>query len=232
MIGKRNITNEIKLCKPYSSDDLQNCKTINLENGKCDACEDGYYLGLSDKKWTKTEYCDKSLNGECQKCHFYYYLDKNKCILGIDNFLNCKISNDGIKCDECIDVNFFDDEGKCIDTKFCSKSKNLKCDKCKDGYYLSRYRGACTTEKNCEIGRGDIGLCTLCSDEFYIDFKDGKCKSNKENNDQQYCRIFDGKCTKCIIDFYLTQQDQKCCNSPNCLKSENGICTQCINDYF
>jgi len=234
LIGKTNITNEIKLCKPYSSDDLQNCKTINLENGKCDACQDGYYLGLSDKKCTKTEYCDKSLNGVCQKCHFYYYLDKNKnkCILGIDNFLNCKISNDGIKCDECNDDNFFDDEGKCIDTKFCSKSSNLKCDKCKDGYYLSRYRGACTTEKNCEIGRGDIGLCTLCSDEFYIDFKDGKCKSNKENNDQQYCRIFDGKCTKCIIDFYLTQQDQKCCNTSNCLKSENGICTQCINDYF
>ena len=165
MIGKRNITNEIKLCKPYSSDDLQNCKTINLENGKYDACEDGYYLGLSDKKWTKTEYCDKSLNGECQKCHFYYYLDKNKnkCILGIDNFLNCKISNDGIKCDECNDDNFFDDEGKCIDTKFCSKSKNLKCDKCKDGYMIVKRGGrnsepflGCTNYKPDKSGCNNI----------------------------------------------------------------------------
>ena len=32
--------------------------------------------------------------------------------------------------------------------------------------------------------------------------------------------------------FFLSQEDKKCCKSSNCLKSENGNCTQYINDYF
>ena len=100
LIGKQNsdIKYNIKLCKPYSSVDLQNCKKINLENGECNFCEIGYYIDESDNKCTKTEYCLISLNGVCLKCNDYYYLDKNqnKCILENDNFINCKISNDGI----------------------------------------------------------------------------------------------------------------------------------------
>ena len=234
LIGKEDINTKIKLCKYYNSDDLKNCKTINLENGKCDECKDGYYLGLTDKKCTQTEHCDISSNGDCQKCHNYYYLDKSqkKCFLASENFINCKVSNDGTKCDECHDDNFFDDEGKCIESNYCSKSFYYNCVICKEGYYLTHYRGICTTEKNCEFGRGDIGLCILCSDEFYIDFKDGKCKSNKENNDFKYCRVVDGQCTQCITDYFLSQEDKKCCNSQNCLRSENGICTQCLNGYF
>ena len=235
LIGKQDTyLKENKLCRPYSSVDLQNCEKINLENGKCIICENGYYLGGIDKKCTKTQYCSMSLNGVCQKCNNYYYLDKiqNKCILEKDNLMNCKISNDGIKCDECKDDYYFDDDGNCVFCNFCSKGENYKCDKCKDGYYPSQWGGVCTTEENCYSGRNDIGVCTYCKEEFCIDFKDGKCKSNKENNDLQFCRVADGKCTLCMFGFYLSQEDKKCCKSSNCLKSENGICIQCINNYF
>ena len=238
LIGNMNtysyITGKNKLCKPYSSDDLKNCKTINLEKGKCDTCEDGYYLGGGDKKCTKTEFCSISSFGVCQRCNNAYYLDKkqNKCILENNNFMNCKISNDGTKCDECKDDYYFDDEGKCVYSNFCSKGDNYKCDKCKEGYYLTQYGGTCTTEENCYNGRKDIGVCISCKDDYCIDFKDGKCKSNKENNDFQYCRVAEGKCTQWLYGYYLAQEDQRCSNSSNCLKSENGICTQCINGYF
>ena len=238
LVGKQNsysyIIGEIKLCKPYNSDDLKNCKTINVEKGKCDVCEDSYYLGENDKKCTKIEYCSISSFGICQRCNNAHYLDKkqNKCILENDKIINCKISNDGTKCDECKDEYYFDDEGKCVFSNYCSKGENYKCNKCKDGYYLTQYGGVCTTEENCYSGRKDIGVCTLCRDEFCIDFKDGKCKSNKENNDFQFCRIAEGKCTQCIYGYYLTQEDKRCTNSSNCLKSENGICIQCINGYF
>jgi len=238
LVGKQNsysyIIGEIKLCKPYSSDDLKNCKIINVEKGKCDVCEDGYYLGENDKKCTKIEYCSISSFGICQRCNNANYLDKkqNKCFLEKDNFINCKISNDGTKCDECKDDFYFDDEGKCVFSNYCSKGETNKCDKCKDGYYLTQSGGVCTTEEKCDSGRKDIGVCTLCTDEFCIDFKDGKCKSNKENNDLQNCRVADGKCSQCKYGFYLSQEDKKCCKSSNCLKSENGICNQCINGYF
>ena len=228
IIGKNN------LCKPYSSDDLKNCKSINLERGKCNVCEDGYYLGESDKKCTKTEFCSVSSFGVCQRCNNAHYLDKkqNKCILENDNFKNCKISNDGTKCDECEDDYYFDDEGKCVFSNFCSKGETYKCNKCKEGYYLTQYGGVCTTEENCYSGRKDVGVCTSCNDGFCLDFKDGKCKSNKENNDLQFCRFAEGKCTQCDYGYYLTQEDIRCCNSSSCLKSDNGVCTQCIKDYF
>jgi len=127
---------------------------------------------------------------------------------------------------------YFDDEGSCVSSNFCSKGRSYKCDKCKDGYYLTHNGGTCTTEENCYIGRNDIGVCTECINEFYIDFKDGKCKSNKEDNDFQNCRVADGKCTQCISGFYLSQEDKKCCKSSNCLKSENGICTQCLDGFY
>ena len=114
---------------------------------------------------------------------------------------------------------------------FCSKGLSYKCKKCKDEYFLTQYEGFCTTEENCYSGRNDIGVCTDCIDGFCIDFNDGKCKSNKENN-LQFCRFADGECTKCILGFYLSQEDKKCCKSSNCLKSENGICTQWINGFL
>ena len=32
-------------------------------------------------------------------------------------------------------------------------------------------------------GRKDLGICTECDTNYCIDFKDGKCKSNQDNED-------------------------------------------------
>ena len=229
------IDDYIKICKPLNSDDLLNCRSISYDKGICMSCQDGYYYSYSDKKCTKDENCEKSSFGVCKECKSGYYLDKKqqKCIWGTGtlSFSNCKISNNGSKCDECYDDYYFDQEGKCVHTNYCSKGQGFKCEMCIDGYYLTEYGKICTTEKNCYSGRKDIGICTHCKDNFCIDFHDGKCKSNQENNEFLYCTTADGKCKECIYGKYLGQ-DQKCSNSINCAIAEKGECTKCIDNYY
>lgn len=234
LIGKRNYYYDyIKLCKSLNSENLINCKSINDENGICRECEEGYYLTNYDKKCTKVENCEISLNGICKKCKYQYYLnlEEQKCIIQSGLFLNCKISNDGKKCDECNDDYYFDEEGNCVYSNFCSQGDSFKCNKCKEGYYLTSYGSICTTEKDCFSGRKDIGVCTQCEENYCIDFKDGKCKSNQEDDDYKKCRVAEGKCIECSYGSYLGN-DKKCSNTPNCEKTVNGTCTKCINNYF
>ena len=79
LIGNDNL----KICKSLISDDFNNCQKINLENGLCNLCKEGYYLNSGDKKCIKTANCTESTYEICQKCNSGYYLDKNKnkCIL-------------------------------------------------------------------------------------------------------------------------------------------------------
>ena len=136
-----------------------------------------------------------------------------------DNFIYFKLSNDGTKCDEFKDDYYFDDEGKGAFSNFCSKDGSYKCDKCKERYYFTQYGEIYTTEDNYFSGRSDIRVFTSCKNEFCKDFKDGKYKSNIENNNLQFCRISEGKCTQCIYSYYLTREDKKCCKSSKCIKS-------------
>ena len=237
LIGKNNYYSSlygyIKICMSLSSDNLKNCKSINYEKGVCNECEQGYYLNGIDKKFTQVPNCAISSLGICKKCNYQYYLNnkEQKCIIESKNFLNCKISNDGKKCDECNDDYYFDDEGKCISINFCSQGDSKKCNKCKEGYHLTSYDNICTPEENCFTGREDIGVCNQCNLNYCMDFMDGKCKSNQEDNDLKNCRIADGKCIDCVYDSYLGN-DKKCSNTPNCEKSENGICIKCRNNYY
>ena len=237
LIGRKGyhaeINDYIKLCKPLNTDDLKNCESVNSETGKCYACKDGYYLNSYDKKCSKILNCAESLNGNCVRCNYSYYLNKKKqeCNLQSGVFLDCKISNDGKQCDECINDFYFDEEGKCVYSNYCSDGNREKCNKCIKGYYLALYGGACTTEENCFSGRRDIGICTQCTEKYYIDFKDGKCKSNEEDNDFKYCRIADGKCKECNYGAYLGL-DQKCSTTYNCAKSEKGKCIQCADNFY
>ena len=99
LIGKGNYPNEeIKICKSINSDDLKNCKKINLEKGLCEKCEEGYYLGSLDKKCTNIENCLESVFGVCKKCIYDYYLDKkdNKCKHKTEKFKNCKLTINGV----------------------------------------------------------------------------------------------------------------------------------------
>ena len=229
----QSINDYLKICKSLNSDDLLHCKSISYDRGYCLGCEEGYYY-TSNRKCSQIQNCAKTSFGVCKQCNFGYYLNKKqqKCIpWESGSFVNCKISNDGIKCDECNDDYFFDDKGNCVFSNFCAEGEKYQCNKCREGYYITAYQDICTTEKNCYNGRKDIGICTQCIDNYCIDFKDGKCKSNLEDNDLKYCRTADGKCLDCIYGTYLGQ-DQKCSNSTNCEKSENGICIKCINNFY
>ena len=75
-----------------------------------------------------------------------------------------------------------------------------------------------------------MGICKQCKTGYYLDYKDGKCKSNEEKNDFKYCKIADEKCYECISGTYLGK-DNKCSLSKNCLESDKGICIQCLDNY-
>ena len=62
--------------------------------------------------------------------------------------------------DKCDDNSYFDEEGKCISVKYCSKEGNYsKCIKCNEGYFLDEYNNSCTKEEKCKYGDKDLGLC-------------------------------------------------------------------------
>jgi len=234
LIGK-NLNDVIKICKSINSVDLRNCNKINTETGTCEGCKEGFYLTEIDKRCTQTKDCTQSKLGECIKCKYGYYVDKKdkKCKLQEGKLDNCQISNDGKTCDLCNENYYFNSEKECLRVNYCQKVNSMyKCLYCVEGYYLIDNENVCTPEKNCIKGDRDFGICTECSEGYYIDYKDFKCKSNKEENNYKYCIIAnDEKCIKCEDKYYLGK-DNKCTNSKNCAESRNGICNKCIDNYY
>ena len=93
LIGAINNLNEgIAICKSKYFDDLKNCEKINLENGLCKECKEGYYLSNGDNKCTSIEKCFESSFNICKKCDKGFYLIKkeNKCKEQIDIFDHCQ----------------------------------------------------------------------------------------------------------------------------------------------
>ena len=225
---------ELKYCKYLDIEDFKNCKEIDKETGLCQACEDGYFLNIGDKKCTKTQNCNESIYGNCVSCTTGYYLNKKNstCLLKNYNFLYCKQSLDGKNCDICDDTSYLDQNGTCALSNHCSYSINGKCQKCISNYYLSQYDSICSTEKFCYKADKDTGLCTECQKDYYLDTKDYKCKSNREENDFKYCKtVVDSQCIGCIQDYKLSN-DSKCTFSYNCVEAENGKCILCENNYY
>ena len=223
-----------KNCKSLLNNDFKNCKEIDILRGVCKECEEGYYLDDGDKKCSKTENCFESMFGVCQLCNYGYYLNRkeNKCIEKNGDFLYCKQTIDGETCDLCNSGSYMDENGVCVQTNFCSKSSNGKCDKCKDGYYLSYNNGVCINTDKCYIGDKDTGLCLECNLYYYIDFKDFKCRSNVEANEYKFCeKVIDNICVKCESGYYLGK-DGKCSFTPNCEESDNGFCNLCAEKYY
>lgn len=237
LIGKENyyyLINGFKFCKSLNSHDFKNCKIINTENGSCKECEEGYYLGIKDNRCTNVENCSESSFGICKNCNYGFFLDKKhqKCLIQRDIFINCRISNEGTFCDEC-DKNFFlDEDKKCVFSNYCAKGDFNKCDKCIDGYFLSKTDKICTKEKHCNSGMRDLGICTECIENYYIDFNDGKCKSNLENNLFKNCiKADNGICIYCGDNTYL-DENNKCAFSQNCNKSLDGLCIECKDNFY
>ena len=226
--------NKYKFCLYKYIEGLQNCKTINYDNGLCESCNDGYFLNSVDYKCITTEFCRKSLFGVCNECYLGYFLDKrdDSCKDSYNVLGYCKISLDGEICDECNEDYYLSKNEKCVFTNHCSKAdKNFMCQKCDDGYFLAEYN-VCTNEKNCKIGDKDFGLCYQCiNNNFYYDEDSKKCFSNQENNDFKFCeKVKSNKCTQCL-NGYILGPDEKCSNSYHCLESKNGICIKCEENY-
>ena len=224
---------DIKICKSLNSEDLKNCDKINNQNGFCESCKEGFYLNAGDKKCIETENCEQSSFGVCNKCTLNYYLDKkdNECKVQNGVFKNCKQTIDGKSCDICDEDYYFNEKGICIDINFCEEeAPYVKCKRCINGYFPTSYGDSCTKDKNCYLGNKDYGFCYQCLSEYYMDFKDGKCKPNREENDFKYCRTADGECYDCVYGTYLGL-DNKCSLSRYCAESDKGKCIQCIDNY-
>ena len=236
LIGKttyNDIYDNIKICKYNNSEEFKNCDVINSEKGGCQICSKDYYLTGKDKKCVKTQYCAESKFGVCKVCNPGYYLDKSqeKCLQLKGDLLHCKISIDGKTCDTCIDNYYFDEKGVCISNNYCLVENDYKCEKCSSGYFLSK-NYECTPDENCKKGKKDLGICVSCNDYYYIDYKDGKCKPNYEENDFRYCTQVEGDvCTKCVDRYHLTK-DNKCTITERCAEAENGVCVVCENNYY
>ena len=222
---------DLRICKSNSSEEFKNCEIINTEKGVCKSCKEGYYLTEKDKKCISIKNCAESSYGLCKKCSSGYYLDKleNLCLKQEGVFKNCKITLDSEKCDTCNDDYYLDQNGVCIWSNFCLREIDYKCIKCIDNYYLTQ-NSECTPEEHCIIGKRHLGICTLCQDNYYIDYKDGKCKPNTKDNDFKYCKIADGECNTCI-DGYFLSEDNKCTLTTNCAEVYNGKCLSCKDDY-
>ena len=173
-----NLFDGLRICKSNHSEAFKNCQIIDSNKGNCKMCKEKYYLTSTDKKCVDTQNCAESKFGVCKKCNGGYYLDKtqNKCVRQNGCLMNCKISLDNKKCDTCLDDYYFDENEECISSNFCAKGKDFMCLECKDGYFLSQNL-ECTPEENCLVGKKHLGICTLCKDNYYIDYKDGIYKS-------------------------------------------------------
>ena len=236
LIGKKNFENEgIKICKPLNFGDLKNCEEINISNGLCEKCKEGFYLNSGDKKCSKIENCFESTLDVCKKCNKNFYLDKkeSKCKNQTDIFEHCKQSLDGKTCDICDDYYYFDEEGKCIALNFCLKSLNeYRCEECAKGYIPCKYGTSCVTTENCYFGDSALGICTSCIEGYYIDYLDGKCKPNDKEDDFKHCRIADeGACIQCSDKWELSE-DQKCTNTKHCAETDIDKCIACSDNYY
>ena len=223
----------LKICKSINSEDLKNCDRINEEKGTCLSCKEGYYLNNGDKKCSKTLNCYESSFGICQKCNIGFYLNKKDDICEKESkiFKHCKETTNNKTCDICEENYYFDDNNKCVSINFCSEMDKYGCKKCKEGYYITGYGDSCTPDENCFYGDKDLGICISCEEKYYIDFKDGKCKSNQEENDFKYCLIADDNiCKQCFYGYYLSE-DLKCTSTKNCAESSKGECVLCSNHY-
>ena len=231
LIGK-----ELKICKSLSIDSFKNCHKINYETGYCNICDEGYYLTSKDHKCVTVENCKESVFGNCVSCNSGYYLNKkeDKCILQTGDFYYCKQSLDGKKCEICEDNYYLDENDFCVITQFCSESENSICKKCIPGYHLSNNYGpkVCTNTDNCNTADQYTSICTSCINEYYLDLKDYKCKSNLEDGPFKYCQFVENdSCKRCDNSHHLAE-DFKCSESYFCSEAENGKCLKCPKNYY
>ena len=189
----------LKICKSILSDDFLHCKEINNENGYCEKCEERFFLNNGDRKCTKVEKCNESIFAlnvieviilikkiiyvKFKKIIFYIVFK----LLMAKNVIYMKMTP------------FFDENGNCSYSNYCSKSSNSYCHKYINGYYLSD-NSYCSETYNCFSAEYDRGICLICNDNYYLDTRDYKCKSNLNNKNFQFCKkVQNNICINCEL---------------------------------
>ena len=190
-------------------------------------------MNEGDQRCIDIENCYKSNYANCINCISGYYLDRkeNKCKKQENNFIHCFETIDGKNCFKCEDNYFFDEDGKCVSTNFCSKSNNnFQCKECISGYFLTEEK-SCSKENNCKTAYRDKGICNWCSDNYYLN-QEYKCLPYLDSEkDLKYCKIYGNECLKCDNN-YTFSEDGKCVKTENCAESEEGICSICSKGYY
>ena len=242
--------NGVKICvyNDYYRE-LTRCKfakkePIGKDNYTCIECEDSKEIVLGYDEYIEKQAClciegyskkydTKSYYFNCVKdespCSFSIYQNKclnctlvkgiygqsEKCLL----FEEPYFLNNNYKLDHC--DNYFDQCVRCYYSDVDTKS-NLKCDKCKEGYFINK-NGTCEL---CYINQKVGPYCLLCAD---------------------YENITEStQCQRCTEDYFLTK-DNTCvfCKNEqyggkNCLEcgyinydgEEKIGCINCMNEYI
>ena len=210
----------------------------------CIECINSYFLTEKNNTCSYDKNCitaDK-YTGYCNSCKNDFYLDKKdgKCKKNDENneFLNCKIAQDGI-CLEC-KQNFYlsRDNYLCSPTKHCSEVEDGKCINCVEDYYLG-LDNKCTLYEYCIYSDYDYE-CLECEEGFYFDNNNKSCKINTEEFEHcKHSNQFGNYCSECKDGFYLTIRDKICRSNEEeglyykCkVTNYNEFCDRCIDGYY
>ena len=197
---------------------------MDLNDGKC----------KPNQEDNDFKFCKKADEGICIQCINQYYLGvDNKC----STTSHCAESDNG-KCLACIDNYFLGLDNKCSDVKFCIYSNYFTCIECEDNYYFDKKQRKCIKDegifKNCKLGYSD-SFCEHCKDDYYRNFTDNLCYSNKEIGPFYKCTKTDyntGYCSECVEGYYLGTKDFKCTSMKGCALSEDdNKCIECEKNY-
>ena len=194
--------------------EIQNCIAYSLTQDACIDCAKGFRLSLDQKKCkpnpTGILYCERYQNPKiCSLCKTNYILEDNKCSdLNSNNRIdNCKYH--------------------------VSKSDEVECVSCYDGYYL--LDNTCYLSKigKCKTATGP-GSCKQCADGYSLvnAFGIDDCVRINIPN----CRILDPstrRCSVCKIGYYL--DSSSLCSPTNYIISGcdeyagEDICRKCTD---
>jgi hypothetical protein len=163
------------------------CAFGYTEEGYCNECIEGYYIGSLDMKCSLIEDCRISENeNTCIECDEYLCLDVKKgiCVLNyyIEKeediiYVNCiKTNKEGTACETCMEGYEVGEGGYCIDVERCIEKKDGECLRCTDElndngfWYCANKIFGCieTTYKGCSRCDEllDLYNCTECKEGY------------------------------------------------------------------
>ncbi|ESO12265.1 hypothetical protein HELRODRAFT_187817 [Helobdella robusta] len=225
-------------CPPSCSPDCACCSSSG--KGKCDRCNDGYYLDLVTRTCTVCPtFCTTCAHGaKCLTCSSGYYVDAatSLCKSCGDAISGCLTCSDKTTCTKCSSSKFLSGSSctacSIANCMYCSATDT--CSECNAGYYLQSSKcNGCNVDKclNCDTEDN----CITCVAGFYA--SSGTCVACDAS-----CQTCSGSSTSCVSCSYKYSKSTAAgtgngvcyaCNVENCDKcgSEANKCTTCRGGF-